>query len=141
MCHNLLGENPAFVIPSVSHISRIPYLLVIPTAALAALAGAGFQKGTLALRAKIKRIKCLPLFLKPAIGALINWVLGIAVFFAIAKVGVFGLGYGDLETMLNGGITGSQATILVITKLAATTAVHAWGGVGGIFSPTLFFGA
>ena len=48
VCHNLLGENPAFVIPSVSHISGIPYLLVIPTAALAALAGACFQKGTLA---------------------------------------------------------------------------------------------
>jgi CIC family chloride channel protein len=141
VCHNLLGENPAFVIPSVSHISGIPYLLVIPTAALAALAGACFQKGTLAWRAKIKRIKGVPLFLKPAVGALLNWVLGIAVFFAIAKLGVFGLGYGDLETMLNGGITGWQAAILLIAKLAATTAVYAWGGVGGIFSPTLFFGA
>jgi CIC family chloride channel protein len=29
----------------------------------------------------------------------------------------------------------------VIAKLAATSAVFAWGGPGGIFSPTLFFGA
>jgi CIC family chloride channel protein len=28
-----------------------------------------------------------------------------------------------------------------MAKLAATTAVYAWGGAGGIFSPTLFFGA
>jgi chloride channel protein, CIC family len=141
VCHAFLGENPAFVIPPVSPISGIPYLLVIPTAGLAALAGVGFQKGTLAWRAEIKRIKRIPLFLKGAVGALINWVLGIAVFFGIAKIGVFGLGYGDLESMLGGGITGSQATVLLIAKLAATTAVYAWGGAGGIFSPTLFFGA
>jgi len=141
VAHTLLGENPAFAIPVVSHISGIAYLLVIPTSALAALVGAGFQNGTLAWRAKIKGIERLPFFLKAAVGALINWILGIAVFFAIAKIGVFGLGYGDLETMLGGGITGSQAAILLIAKLAATTAVYAWGGVGGIFSPTLFFGA
>ena len=33
-----------------------------------------------------------------------NWILGISVFFAIAKIGVFGLGYGDLEKMFYGGI-------------------------------------
>ena len=31
-----------------------------------------------------------------------NWILGISVFFAIAKIGVFGLGYGDLEKMFYG---------------------------------------
>ena len=141
VCHTFLGENPAFAIPPVSHISGILYLLVIPSAGLAALAGVGFQKATLTSRAKIKRIQRVPLFLKGAIGALINWVLGIAVFFWIAKIGVFGLGYGDLGMMLSGGVTGSQATILLIAKLASTTAVYAWGGIGGIFSPTLFFGA
>jgi chloride channel protein, CIC family len=141
VCHALLGENPAFAIPALSHISGIPYLLVIPTAGTAALVGAAFQNGTLAWRAKIKRIEAVPFFLKAAVGALINWILGIAVFLAIAKIGVFGLGYGDLETMLGGGITGPQAIILLIAKLAATIAIYAWGGVGGIFSPTLFFGA
>jgi chloride channel protein, CIC family len=140
LSHTLLGENPAFAIPAISHISGILYLLVIPTAGLAALVGAGFHSSTLAWRAKIKRMERIPFFLKAAIGALINWILGIAVFFGIAKIGVFGLGYGDLETMLGGGITGSQASILLIAKLAATTAVYAWGGVGGIFSPALFFG-
>ena len=141
VCHTFLGENPAFVIPPVSPVSGLPYPLVIPIAGLAALAGVGFQKSTLAWRAEIKRSQRVPPFLKGAVGAVINWVLGIAVFFWIAKIGVFGLGYGDLESMLGGGITGSQATILLIAKLAATTAVYAWGGPGGIFSPTLFFGA
>lgn len=139
--HTFLGDDPAFVIPSIGHFSGILYLLVIPTAALAALAGVAFQKATLMWRNQIKRIKRFPLFLKPAVGALMNWVIGILVFFSITRIGVFGLGYGDLQTMLHGGISGQQAVILVIAKLAATTAVYAWGGAGGIFSPTLFFGA
>ena len=141
VCHIFLGDNPAFLIPSIGHLSGILYLLVIPTAGLAALAGVVFQKGTLMWRDQIKRIKSVPFFLKPAVGAVINWILGIAVFFAIAKIGVFGLGYGDLETMFYGHISGPQAAVLSIAKLAATTAVYAWGGAGGIFSPTLFFGA
>ncbi|HEY4780668.1 MAG TPA: chloride channel protein, partial [Chthoniobacterales bacterium] len=100
-----------------------------------------FPKATLIWRDQIKRIKVIPFVLKPAVGAMINWILGIAVFFGIAKIGVFGLGYGDLEGMLHGGVHGPQAGILLIAKLAATTAVYAWGGAGGIFSPTLFFGA
>jgi CIC family chloride channel protein len=141
VCHTFLGDDPAFVIPSIGHFSSILYLLVIPTAGLAALAGVAFQKGTLIWRDKIKRIKRIPFFLKPAVGATMNWILGISVFFTISKIGVFGLGYGDLEKMFYGGISGPQAGILVIAKLAATTAVYAWGGAGGIFSPTLFFGA
>ena len=141
VCHMFLGEDPAFVIPAIGHFSGILYVLVIPTAGLAALAGAAFQKGTLIWRDKIKRVKRIPFFLKPAIGAAMNWMLGISVFFAIGKIGVFGLGYGDLEKMFYGSITGPQALMLLIAKLAATTAVYAWGGAGGIFSPTLFFGA
>jgi CIC family chloride channel protein len=141
VCHIFLGDDPAFVIPSLTHFSAVLYLLVIPTAALSALAGVAFQKSTLIWRDQIKRIKSVPFFLKPAVGGLINWILGISVFFAIAKIGVFGLGYGDLESMFHGGISGPQASLLLIAKLAATTAVYAWGGAGGIFSPTLFFGA
>ena len=141
VCHLFLGDDPAFVIPSIGHFSGLLYLLVIPTAGLAALAGVAFQKGTLVWRDKIKRIKRIPFFLKPAVGATMNWILGISVFFMITKIGVFRLGYGDLEKMFYGGISGPDAGILVMAKLAATTAVYAWGGAGGIFSPTLFFGA
>lgn len=141
VCHIFLGDDPAFVIPSIGHFTGIVYFLVIPVAGFSALVGIGFQKGTLIWRDKIKRIKILPFFLKPAMGAVLNWILGIWVFFAIGKIGVFGLGYDDLEKMLHGGINGPQACILLFAKLAATIAVYAWGGAGGIFSPTLFFGA
>ncbi len=53
VCHIFLGEDPAFVIPSIGHLSSILYVLVVPTAGLAALAGAAFQKGILIWRDKL----------------------------------------------------------------------------------------
>jgi hypothetical protein len=37
-------------------------------------------------------------------------------FFATTKIEAFGLGYGDLETMLHGGMKGQEAGILLIAK-------------------------
>lgn len=141
VAHLFLGNNPAFEIPAVHHFSWILILLVPPAATLASLAGVAFQKGTLIWREKIKRFERIPSYLKPVVGAAINWILGIVVFFWIARLGVFGLGYQDLESILRGQVSGIQVFILLAAKLAATTAVYAWGGAGGIFSPTLFFGA
>jgi chloride channel protein, CIC family len=141
VAHLFLGDNPSFIIPGTARFSWKVYLFVVPVAALAGLIGVVFQKGALVWRDRIKHYRRIPLVFRPAIGALINWVCGIAVFLAIAHVGVFGLGYNDLQDMLGGRINGAQAAILVIAKLAATIAVYAWGGAGGIFSPTLFFGA
>jgi CIC family chloride channel protein len=141
VAHLFLGEAPAFVIPPIQHFSWTLILLVPPAAALAALAGVAFQKSTLIWRDKIKNMKRIPVYLKPVVGAGINWVLGIIVFIWIARLGVFGLGYQDLELILRGQVSTIHVLILLVAKLAATTAVYAWGGAGGIFSPTLFFGA
>ena len=66
--------------------------------------------------------------MKPVLGAGINWVLGIIVFLWIARLGVFGLGYQDLEAILRAQVSGLHVLVLLIAKLAATTAVYAWGG-------------
>jgi chloride channel protein, CIC family len=142
VAHLFLGNHPAFVIPrTAGSFSWYLYLLVIPVAAASALVGAGFQKATIGWRDQIKKIPRIPLFLKPVIGTLINWGIGILAFLAIARISVFGLGYDDLEVMLHGSINAQQTCILLICKLVATIAVYAWGASGGIFSPTLFFGA
>jgi H+/Cl- antiporter ClcA len=78
VCHIFLGEDPALVIPSIGHLSGILYVLVIPTAGLAALAGAAFQKGTLILRDRIKRIFSPTLFFGAAIGLAFIDVCGLA---------------------------------------------------------------
>ena len=77
VCH-ILGEDPAFVIRSIGHLSGILYVLVIPAAGLAALAGAAFQKGTLILRDRIKRIFSPTLFFGAAIGLAFIDVCGLA---------------------------------------------------------------
>jgi chloride channel protein, CIC family len=59
----------------------------------------------------------------------------------VGRTGVFGLGYDDLEAMLRGQVGFGATLVLLVAKLAATIAAYAWGGAGGIFSPTLFFGA
>jgi CIC family chloride channel protein len=141
VAHLFLGEDPAFAIPPIHHFSLILTLLVVPTAALAALFGVAFQKGTLIWRDQIKKFTRIPTYLRPVIGAGINWALGIMVFLSIARLGVFGLGYQDLESILKAQMNDLHVLILLVAKLLATMAVYAWGGAGGIFSPTLFFGA
>ena len=77
----------------------------------------------------------------PPSAALICWVLGVAVFLQTGKLGVFGLGYDDLSEALTGKLIWQTAALLLAAKFVATVACYGMGGCGGIFSPTLFFGA
>ena len=83
----------------------------------------------------------LPAWLRPSIGGLICWGLGVFVFFQTGKLGVFGLGYDDLSQALTGKLIWQTAALLLAAKFMATVACYGMGGCGGIFSPTLFFGA
>ncbi|HAV64576.1 MAG TPA: chloride channel protein, partial [Verrucomicrobiales bacterium] len=56
------------------------------------------------------------------------------------SLGVFSLGYEDLSRALTEQFPWELAAILLATKLLATIACYGFGGCGGIFSPTLFFG-
>ncbi len=64
-----------------------------------------------------------------------------AVFRYTGKLGVFGLGYDDLSEALTGKLIWQTAALLLAAKFVATVACYGMGGCGGIFSPTLFFGA
>lgn len=109
-CRSLFSrQNPAFIIPTTTDFSWPVFFLVVPVAALAALAGAVFQKCTLEWRDQIKQVKFLPSVLKPVTGALLNWIIGILVFLMFHRLGVFGLGYDDLEAMLQGNAPGIAA--------------------------------
>jgi CIC family chloride channel protein len=68
------------------------------------------------------------------------------VFFLTGHLGVFSLGYGDLSKSLDNQLvwgdhtTWELAGILLLAKLFATIFSYGFGGCGGVFSPTLFFG-
>ena len=141
VAHGIIGPQPSFSLAAIGEPSWYSYLLVPVVAAAGTLVGVAFQRSALGLRARQKRWTALPAWLRPAAGGLICWALGVLVFFQTGKLGVFGLGYDDLSEALTGKLIWQTAALLLAAKFAATVACYGMGGCGGIFSPTLFFGA
>jgi CIC family chloride channel protein len=138
--HGLVGRQPAFMLAAVDTPTWLGYLLTPGVAAAAALIGVVFQKWTMGLRAKRKEFRHVPVWMRPALGGLVTWALGAAVFCETGHLSVFGLGYDDLSAGLGMQFGWKLAVILLGTKLVATVFCYGLGGCGGIFSPTLFLG-
>lgn len=136
----VLGRQPAFSLPSIENVSWLHYAVVPLVAAVASFAGVVFQKGTLFLRARARRLSSVPSWLKPGFGGLVTWIIGVTVFLTVGKIGIFGLGYQDLSRALNNDVEWKIAGIMVCGKLVATIASYGFGGCGGIFAPLLFIG-
>jgi chloride channel protein, CIC family len=141
MTHGLIGPQPAFELRVVSEPGLTAYLLVPVVAAIAALVGVLFQKGSLRLRSTSRGWDKIPPAFRPAIGGVVCWGLGALVFIKSGHLGVFSLGYEDLTQALAGKLVWQVALALVAAKLIATVFSYGTGGCGGIFAPTLFFGA
>jgi len=139
--HGILGPQPAFTLAPLGESDWHGYVLVPVVALLATVVGILFQKWSLWLRPVRKQFKPGLRWMGPAVGALICWALGIIIFKETGRLGVFGLGYDDLSDALAGKLVWTTAALLLGAKLLATTACYGFGGCGGIFSPTLFFGA
>ena len=137
----LQGTEPAFAIPAVESFNGWVYLAVPLVAAIASLAGVGFQVSTLSWTRKIRDRSSLPAWSRPVIGAWINWAIACLVFYWIGRIGVLRLGHEDLTASLAGELSLISLIVLLIAKWAATTSAYAWGNCGGIFTPTLFLGA
>ena len=137
----LQGTEPAFAIPAVESFNGWVYLAVPLVAAVASLAGVGFQVSTLSWTRKIRENSSLPAWSRPVVGAWINWAIACLVFYWIGRIGVLGLGHEDLTASLAGELSLVSLIVLFIAKWMATTSAYAWGNSGGIFTPTLFLGA
>jgi len=138
--HGIVGKQPSFTLTGVESPTLFGYLLTPVVAALASFVGIYFQRASLGLRARMKQNRKLPGWLVPVIGALITWVLGVSVFWQTGHIGVFSLGYEDLSSALAGDLGWQVDGVLLVTKFIATFCCYGFGGCGGIFSPTLFFG-
>ncbi|HSQ34921.1 MAG TPA: chloride channel protein [Candidatus Binatia bacterium] len=136
----LLGRQPAFTLPPIEKITWLHYLVVPIVALVAAAAGVVFQRGSLRWRARLKKQRRIPAWLLPVLGGLLTWAVGCAVFLATRRIGVFGLGYQDLSSVLTHHFEWKIAGVLVAAKLLATIVGYSFGGCGGIFAPSLFIG-
>jgi CIC family chloride channel protein len=138
--HGAIGAQPAFTLEPIGGANWQAYVLVPIVAALGSFSGMIFQKSSLSLRNAWKRQRAIPGWLGPVIGGVITWAIGCAVFLETKHLGVFSLGYDDLSAGLANQLTWKIAALLLVTKLIATIVCYGFGGCGGIFSPTLFFG-
>ncbi len=139
--HAIIGRQPAFEMPLIGAASWHVYLLVPVVAAAGASVAGVFQRWVLAWRRRTRSRSRIPEVLRPVVGGLTTWALGIGVFVLFGRLGVFGLGYSDLSDVFTGRFGAWHvAGILLLAKLAATSASYSWGGCGGIFSPTLMMG-
>jgi chloride channel protein, CIC family len=138
--HGIIGKQPSFKLEVVEAPSWLSYVMTPVVAAVASLIGVYFQRAALGLRLRMKKYEKIPMWLVPLFGALITWVLGVTVFWHTGHLGVFSLGYKDLSSALAGDIGWQLALVLLLTKFIATFSCYGFGGCGGIFSPTLFFG-
>ena len=136
----VIGKHPSFTLAGVESPTWVGYALTPVVAALASVVGVYFQRLSLELRARTRRVLRFPAWLIPAFGALLTWVLGSLVFWRTGHLGVFALGYDDLSSALAGDLGWQLAAVLLLTKFIATISCYGFGGCGGIFSPTLFFG-
>jgi CIC family chloride channel protein len=138
--HGMIGSQPSFTLPAVDAPTWVGYALTPVVAALSSLVGVAFQRASLGLREGMKRNRVVPGWMVPVAGALITWSLGVAIFCRTGRLGVFSLGYDDLSSALAGDLGWQLAALLLAAKFAATFTCYGFGGCGGIFSPTLFFG-
>jgi CIC family chloride channel protein len=130
-------------LPTVESSTWDGRLLVPVVALLASLIGVGFQRTSLGLRRAFRhsRLRLVPVWGRPACGALLCWAIGVSVFLVYGRLGVFSLGYDDLMSGLNGRLLGVVPLVLLGAKFFATSFSYGSGGCGGVFAPSLFLGA
>jgi len=129
-----LGGGPIYQIPQFrmeTPWEGIPYFFLGIAAGLIALA---FRESLRCTELLFKRL-ALPTYGKVVLG-------GVAVgAMSIAFPHVWGNGYEAVSLTLNGVLSPSFVAMLLLMKIAATSATVGSGGSGGIFTPTLFVGA
>ena len=129
-----LGNHPSILTPpfNLYNVSDFLYYLVLGliTAFMAWL----FVKVLYKCEDLFDGIK-MPEYLKPVLGGLGVGIIGL--YFPQ----VFGVGYGTIESSINGEPLLWILIVLAFLKLAATSLTLGSGGSGGIFTPSLYIGA
>lgn len=140
--HAVLGPQPAFQSGVLGDITWRGWIMVPFVAVLAAFGGAAFQRFALRLRGSLRRrprTALAPYY--PLIGAIVTWAAGASVYLATGRLGIFGIGYGDITAAIAGHLVLTTAFLLFLGKIIATSGAVGSGGCGGIFAPSLFIGA
>jgi len=138
---SILGEHPIFNVGGLDDFKLAWWMLIcVPLGVAAALSGHFFVGLLLAARGRVREFKRFPTFLRPAAGGLIVGMIGCTVLYFTDRLGIFSIGYQDLNSSLQGVLVWDMLLLLFVGKLFATALCYAMGGSGGLFAPVLFMG-
>ncbi len=139
---SILGEHGALQADEEFFHTSWWMLVCLVLGPAAGLLGHAFTSLLLDLRGRFKQWQQIPVCLKPAIGGLSVGLLGVTVLhLSGGHLGVFSIGYHDLNGALNGQWSWQVLALLLVGKLLATAICYAAGGSGGIFAPVIFMGS
>ncbi|HEX6900317.1 MAG TPA: chloride channel protein [Thermoanaerobaculia bacterium] len=142
IARSLTGNEPLYAAPDYALVSGWEMLLYAGLGIIGALASLIFMTGVSLGGRTFKRLRFIPRPFHPFIGLTLLGVLGLYVPHALGR------GYGTINMVLAGDLKlpAAQATILLLlglagVKLVATALTRGSGGAGGLFTPSLAFGA
>jgi CIC family chloride channel protein len=133
--HLVLGDNPLFHVPAYHLLHSAELGVYVVLGVVGGFASLAFVKLLLSLRIWFARLPRRSLWIQPVAGGLLVGVLG----YFIPEV--LGVGYDQVERVLNGDVLLKTVAVLVVLKIVATSVAYASGNAGGIFGPSLFIGA
>lgn len=151
----MFGWTPLLALPPVGpealtfHDPR--HLAAYSLLALAMIVLAAVFKQTFSRVTALFRCWTLPPHLKPAVGGLASGVVGVSLYFLLAKdpqvLGVLGTGYGALQSAMTAGVSGSTDLVLArvllaiaLGKILTTSLTIGSGGSAGVFGPSMVIG-
>lgn len=133
--HLVLGDSPLFHVPGYHLVSPAELAAYMVLGIVGGLASVSFVKLLLWLRARFAKLPRASLWIQPVAGGLTVGVFGYFV------PQVLGVGYDQVERVLNGDVVLKAVIILAALKIVTTSVAYASGNAGGIFGPTLFIGS
>jgi CIC family chloride channel protein len=133
--HLLLGDSPLFHVPEYHLVSPGELGIYVVLGIVGGLASVAFVKLLLSLRERFLRFPNSTLWFQPVAGGLTVGILG----FFVPQV--LGVGYDQVERVLNGDVILRVVLVLAVLKIIATAVAYASGNAGGIFGPSLFIGS
>jgi chloride channel protein, CIC family len=133
--HLVLGDDPLFHVAGYQLVHPAEFGVYVVLGVVGGLGSVCFVKLLLRLREWFMSLPKWTAWFQPVAGGLTVGLLGYFV------PEVLGVGYNQVEKVLNGNIVVKLVVLLAVLKIVATAVCYASGNAGGIFGPSLFIGA
>ncbi|HEY1757048.1 MAG TPA: chloride channel protein [Bryobacteraceae bacterium] len=133
--HLVLGDDPLFHVPGYQLAHPVEFAVYAVLGVVGGLGSVAFVKLLLRLRAWFATWPQSTVWFQPVVGGLTVGVMGYFV------PEVMGVGYNNVDKVLNGGVVLKLVVLFAVLKIIATAVCYASGNAGGIFGPALFIGA